>query len=194
MKVQPERSLAVVSPEVAAEWHPTLNGDLVPSEVAAQSNKKRWWLGKDCGHEWDAVVANRTRIRSGCAVCSGYKVVAGINDLATTHPEIAAEWHPTKNGDVKPSEVTFGSDVKHWWLGKECGHSWQAVSYGRAKGYGCAVCDGKAVEVGVNDLASRNPGLAVLWHPTKNGELTAEMVTYGSKKTVWWLSLSCGHE
>lgn len=34
-----------------------------------------------------------------CAVCANRVVVAGINDLATTHIELAKEWHPTKNGN-----------------------------------------------------------------------------------------------
>jgi hypothetical protein len=29
--------------------------------------------------------------------------------LADTHPEVAKKWHPTKNGDLTPEDVTKGS-------------------------------------------------------------------------------------
>ena len=31
------------------------------------------------------------------------------------------------------------------------------------------------------------PHLVKEWHPTKNGELTLNDLTHGSKKKVWWL-------
>ena len=30
--------------------------------------------------------------------------------LAETHPEVAKQWHPTKNGDLTPYDVTKGLD------------------------------------------------------------------------------------
>ncbi|MED4634714.1 zinc-ribbon domain-containing protein [Peribacillus frigoritolerans] len=38
-----------------------------------------------------------------------------------------------------------------------------------------------------NCLETIFPELAKEWHPTKNGKLTSEDVTDGSKKVVWWL-------
>ena len=40
---------------------------------------------------------------------------AGVNDLATKRPDLATEWHPTKNGDLKPTDVAAGSEKKAWW-------------------------------------------------------------------------------
>ena len=84
-------------------------------------------------------VANRTS-GNGCAVCAGKRVQVGYNDLATTDPAIAAEWHPTKNGDLTPQGVTRGSSRKVWWLCPECGHEWQATVSSRTSGSGCPVC------------------------------------------------------
>jgi hypothetical protein len=36
-------------------------------------------------------------------------------------------------------------------------------------------------------LLSSYPHLVKEWHPTKNGELTPNDFTHGSKKKVWWL-------
>jgi hypothetical protein len=59
--------------------------------------------------------------------------------LATTNPKLAAEWHPTKNGDLTPSSVMSGSNKKVWWKCGE-GHEWQAVISSRSKGAGCKEC------------------------------------------------------
>ena len=56
------------------------------------------------GHEWQATVNDRST-GYGCPVCSGNTVLAGYNDLATTHPELAKQWHPTKNGNKTPGNV-----------------------------------------------------------------------------------------
>ncbi len=40
------------------------------------------------------------------------KLQIGVNDLAATFPELAAQWHPDKNGDLLPSMVTAGSNKK----------------------------------------------------------------------------------
>ena len=34
--------------------------------------------------------------------------------LAETHPEVAKQWHPTKNGDLTPYDVTKGMNKKVW--------------------------------------------------------------------------------
>lgn len=49
--------------------------------------------------------------------CAKTKAVwPGFNDLATINPKLAAQWHPTKNGDLKPTQVTANSGYKVWWL------------------------------------------------------------------------------
>ena len=35
--------LSVTHPEIAAQWHPTMNGDLTPDDVVAGSHKKASW-------------------------------------------------------------------------------------------------------------------------------------------------------
>ncbi len=45
----------------------------------------------------------------------------------TIRPDIAMEWHPTKNLNLKPTEVTSGSNKRVWWKCSRCGHEWQAI-------------------------------------------------------------------
>ena len=60
-----------VEPKVAAQWHPTLNGQLTPRMVTAGSRRKVWWQCPE-GHVWKAVVYSRAGKRKcGCPVCAG---------------------------------------------------------------------------------------------------------------------------
>lgn len=81
------------------------------------------------------------------------KVIKGKNDLETVNPELAAQWHPTKNGELTPDDVAPMSDKKVWWLGK-CGHEWQAEISSRTQGHGCPYCSNQKILSGYNDLAT----------------------------------------
>lgn len=191
-------NLASQNPDLASQWHPTKNGNLKPELVRPKSNKKVWWLGK-CGHEWEATIASRNA-GAGCPYCSGYKALSGFNDLETLYPELALEWHPTKNQDLKPSMVRPGSDRKVWWL-CSYGHEYMQRIANRKNGEGCPYCKSEKISKAVKShhmikagsLAETHPQIAQEWHPTKNGELTPQNTVGGYSKKVWWLG-SCGHE
>ena len=172
-------------PEIAAQWHPTKNGGLCACDVTPHSGRKVWWICEQ-GHEWSAAVAHRVK-GSGCPVCANQVVIAGENDLATSHPHLAAQWDYEKNAPLTPQQLTYGSRKVVWWR-CEKGHAWQAQVKDRAKakGTGCPVCDGKKVVPGENDFASAFPDIAAEWHPTKNGELRACVVARYSGRKVWW--------
>jgi hypothetical protein len=182
--------LASSHPDLTSEWHPSKNRNLTPREVASSTNKKVWWLCSQ-GHEWEATPNDRHR-GTGCPVCAGRSVLRGFNDLATTNPTVATEWHPTKNGVVSPYDVTSGSHGKAWWLCSQ-GHEWEASIRNRHNGRGCPICAGKRVLVGFNDLGTTNPTVATEWHPTKNVDLTPRDVVSGTNKKAWWLCPQ-GHE
>ena len=61
------------------------------------------------------------------------------NSLAAVNPELAKEWHPTKNGDILPEYVSIHFNKKVWWKCSE-GHEWQASVNTRSKGHGCKEC------------------------------------------------------
>ena len=109
----------------------------------------------------------------------------GETDFATLWPELAAQWHPTRNGALTPSEVLPGSHRKVWWR-CEKGHEWQAEVKTRVNGCGCPVCANRKLAEGENDLATLRPELAAQWHPTRNGSLTPEGHTAGTRRQVWW--------
>lgn len=60
--------------------------------------------------------------------------------LAITNPEIAAEWHPDKNGTDTPETVRPASNKAFWWR-CEKGHVFQASPASRTRnGLGCPGC------------------------------------------------------
>ena len=110
--------------------------------VTASSNKKVWWQD-ELGHEWQASVIARAIKGTGCPYCTGKKVMAGFNDLMSQAPKIAAQWHPTLNGQRTPEMFTCGSNQKVWWRCGD-GHVWQApISRRYYEKSGCPVCIGK---------------------------------------------------
>ena len=132
-----KHTLDIENPELAEQWHPTKNGDLKPYMVMHKSRKKVWWLGS-CGHEWQATIKDRVD-GTGCPICKGKQILRGENDLATLYPNIAKEWHPTKNGGLTPYMIAPKSGKKVWWI-CEKGHEWQALVSDRTNGIGCPIC------------------------------------------------------
>ena len=89
-----------------------------------------------------ARVKDRTWKHAGCPYLTGHKIWVGFNDLATVNPPLAQQWHPTRNGTLKPSDVTAYSSRKVWWLykytdpktGKTFNYQWEeSVPTGHTK-------------------------------------------------------------
>ena len=184
----PGHSLFDLNKPIALQWHPTKNGSLTPAQVAPNSHKKVWWLCQK-GHEWQANISKRNLGR-GCPFCSNKKTDAG-NCLKKLRPDLAQEWHPTRNLPLTPYDVVPNSNKKIWWLCNKQ-HEWQAVVATRTRGNGCPYCSNRLVDKD-NCLQKLNPSVALQWHPTKNGPLTPSDIIPGSSKKVWWLCKK-GHE
>lgn len=79
--------------------------------------------------------------RSDCPACAGHDVTA-TNNLLARFPEVAADWHPTRNEPLAPRDVVPGSNKPVWW---QCtaGHEWR-TSPGLRTGQrnGCPACHG----------------------------------------------------
>lgn len=172
-------------PHLVKEWHPTLN-KLRAEDVTYKSNKKVWWIcSRNRDHVWEAIVHSRTR-GNCCPFCSGHKVNF-TNCLATVNKSLASEWHPTKNGQLKPTDVTGSSNKKVWWeCKKEKRHIWLASVNNRTNGNGCPYCSNKKA-CKDNCLATLNKKLSSEWHLTKNGKLKPTDVTISSDKKAWWI-------
>lgn len=126
--------------ELLKDWDYERNLPSRPSDYAPVSNFKVWWKCHICGYAWQSKISNRVHGR-GCPACNGRVLHVGHNDLATTHPELAAEWHPTKNGILKPTGVSYGQSRKVWWLCPK-GHAYLASLNKRTSDHtACPVCN-----------------------------------------------------
>ena len=68
------------------------------------------------------------------------KKISSDNNLLTRSPKISKEWHPTKNGDLTPFNITFGSGKKVWWICDK-GHEWKTTIVHRTRNKsGCPKC------------------------------------------------------
>ncbi len=187
-------SLVNLFPDVSREWHPIKNGNLEPKNFHYGSEFKAWWKCSKCNYEWQSTIKHRTRKRAnGCPACSNQKLVVGRNDLATTHPDLAKEWHPTKNGELTAQDVVSGGNKKYWWQCVKCGYEWSAtIVHRKFSKSGCPLCANKVLVPGVNDLATKFPIVAKEWDYEKNYPLTPSEIHSGSNKKVWWKCSACG--
>ncbi len=119
-------------PDVARRLDPELNGDLRAEDLHAHAGAMVWWRGS-CGHVWREKVSMRSmRVDDSCPYCKNSKLLRGFNDLATTHPELVAEWDFERNGDLGPTDVLANSNKRVWWKCKE-GHEWSGPVVNRVR-------------------------------------------------------------
>ena len=173
------------------QWDTQRNLPLAPDQISYGSKRKVWWRCQK-GHSWQAAVHTRTGSGTGCPVCAGKVAQTGENDLATLFPELARQWHPTKNGSLTPGQVLPRSHRMVWWI-CERNHEWRAQVKSRVAGCGCPVCANREIHPTKNDLATQYPQLVTQWHPTKNGNLIPERIPPGTTRKVWW-RCEKGHE
>lgn len=266
--IKGQNDLKTLYPDIAAQWHSALNGDVTPELVASHSNKKYHWLCEK-GHTYDCTPDKRVN-GEGCPYCNNRRLLVGYNDLETTYPGIAAEWNyslnegsprdytcrslykahwkcsicgneweakirdrvdskyklcpkctAAKRGEIKhrralldhggitdpfllsewdyerndrdPEEYTPKSNEEAYWVCSKCGYHFKAKINNRTLRKSCACCSGKVVVPGINDLATTHPNLIKEWHPTKNVDLLPSDVTYGMATRIWWVCPE-GHE
>jgi len=194
-------SLAAKRPDVVKMWDYERNGSLKPEMFSVSSNEELFWKCPDCGHKWKSSIGSMTRAgRYGCAECAKQRKgetftkrrVKERGSLLDNNPELAKEWHPTKNNDLKPEDITEGRFKPVWWKCTKCGYEWQASPNNRKKGVGCPHCSGRVPMPGVDDLATVNPELIKEWDFKKNIKKPSEFLPKSGKE-VYWKCSACGH-
>jgi len=134
--------LATKNPELASEWHPTLNGDLTPYDATCGNCiLDVWWqCSKNPKHKWIAKIYNRNN-GTNCPYCAS-KLPSEDYNLLFCNSELCEEWNYEKN-KKKPEEYLPYSHIKVWWKCKECGHEWPAIIQSRNSGLktGCPECN-----------------------------------------------------
>ena len=223
-------SIVETHPDVANEWDYNRNGDLKPEMFSSGYANKVWWVCSQCGNEYVSRIADRTRghgcpqcarqihgqrVRDGREKMKQVKIATGYekkDNIAITHPSVAAEWNYELNGDLRPELFTRGSSEKVWWTCPDCGRVYRAQITSRTQGSGCPECGYKIVgqkakirhdkikydrlhtDPSVRDsIVETNPDIAAEWNYELNGDLRPEMFSAGSARKVWWTCSKCGN-
>ena len=219
IKDLPENILLVKNPELTKEWYYEKNLDLKPWQVTYASAKKVWWLCQNiceiggCIHAYRSTIAHKSN-GSGCIFCNP----GGKNPLFCYHkslaylwPNVAKMWHPTKNIDLTPAEVTAKSHKSAWFrcpktnCSMNCTHDFSAlitnvVAAGNRNENmnGCPFCSGKSGEICKHlSLAFLFPKVASELHPTKNIDVKPETIFPRSGLLLWFKcekTFECGCE
>lgn len=113
------------------------------------------------------------------------------HNLKVINPKLAAEWHPAKNGKLRPEDILPASNKRYWWICKK-GHEWKAIGWNRLQGKGCPYCSHHKI-CEETSLAGLYPELIKEWHPDKNGDLDPKKLASKSHEKVWWVCKK-GHE
>ena len=174
--------LATTHPELAAE----LVDPSLTTQVHSGTHKTLAWTCGREGHQWKASVVSRSRLNAGCPFCSGRRPVPGVNDLATTHPELAAEL----SDPAQARSVGAGSTKKLIW--KCAKHdkpfTWTAPVRQRTRQpspSGCPACASREHRTYERrqTIAEAHPRLlALMVHPETDGQRTL-----GSDADIRWI-------
>jgi hypothetical protein len=207
--------LCDADPDVAEEWLYAKNCGWGPEDFSKGSNVKAWWQCSYCLRDYKAQIYNRTGNLSACPYCASKRVCTD-NSLEDLYPELSKEWHPTKNGKLKPSQVIKFSLKRAFWLCSKCSHEWDTTIAERTYlGSGCPECYrqrrqyskehhvkpphvpivlGETTDIPrewyenneFESLADSHRKVAKQWHPTKNGEWTPKDFSRASGVIAWW--------
>ncbi|WP_231925987.1 zinc-ribbon domain-containing protein [Micromonospora echinofusca] len=157
-------------PEVVVAWR-----DEQPIEDLTLRDRGMWKLECPNGHK--PRMSAYLYYTQGCQHCRAQKA----EPLTRAFPELAAQWHPTKNR-LTPDQVGETSRRRAWWISPCCAHEWEESPRDRVlqPALRCPLCN-----TILRSLAYRDPDLAAQWHP--GNALTAYHVKPFSSVTVRWV-------
>ena len=192
-----ESFLIDAHPDIAKQYDTSKNSKDIAT-ISSHSKIKYWWICSN-SHSWIDSPKARVKYGGGCPICSGRRLLTGVNDVMTLCPELALDYAPTNTKDL--SEVTCASTYNALWICHVCGKQWTAPISRRAKQkHGCPSCSRnidsrikKMIakgEVCEHGLAETNPELVREWDYSKN-EYGPEHYHAKSSQKVWWLCPQC---
>ena len=144
-------SLAEGAPAVAAQFHPTRNGNHTPQDVTCGSSRRLWWLcmegkcspGCSQPHEWRADPLHRVVRGQACPVCAGQQACS-CNSITFLFPEVVQTSWDWESNEVPPEQLMPGSSHHAHWkcMLHDPPHRWQACVNMRlgSRKSGCPAC------------------------------------------------------
>lgn len=194
---------------IVNEWHPTKNGNLQPEDVTLGSNKKVWFLCKECGNEWKTRVTDRVTKNVGCIVCGRSKRGDNIRKTKTTitlwskreeFPRLIKEYSP--DNIIPVEEVAWKSHKHCLWKCSTCKHTWSTAPLARILGnQGCPSCARQnrgesirkaKIKITLWDKRQDFPWLVNEY--SLENPILVNNISYRSAKLCIWICSKCHHK
>lgn len=134
------RDLRKIAPLLVAEWDVERNGSNVLENFQNEYDGYPHWICSK-GHKWQMRIDARTDQNQNCPYCSGRRIIPGETDLTTRFPDVAADWHHSRNDDLDPGVIAPFSHKFVWWV-CPAGHEdyFQQISKRTGRGTSCPEC------------------------------------------------------
>ena len=185
-------NLAVRRPDLLEQWDYEKNVGIKPEYVSEFSNRKIWWKCPKCHQSYLMKVVDRTgEKQSNCPICAGKRIVVGINDFASRHPDLLNEWDYERN-TISPQAIVSSSKKKIWW---KCpnGHNYQTSVYSRTGLHtNCPYCAHQKSD-GTNGFPVSYPELLEEWDYERNSVDPYSVLPFSNKK-YHWICKTCGYK
>lgn len=162
-------------PELARQ---VVNKSLLPTLAVGANDPIEWECEK--GHRWYARPYNRTNAKhpTACPICTGKRVIPGVNDLATLRPDVARLCANPEDA----THVTQFSNKKLEWVCKRGHHYWSTVCNMTIQESRCPYCSGRLPIPGKTDLATTHPKIA---RELADQSLATKLKARSNRKVEW---------
>lgn len=183
---RPTPSILESHPDKIKYWSFDLN-ESSPSEYNYGSSEIVWWIcPADPKHQWSQSVRRFCARKTDCMFCSRRPVQLAFQ-LSNRFPDIAKEWHKTRNNYLTPENVSYHSTRSVWWqCPAKAKHQWCSAVDHRTKGdEGCPYCAQKSILMS-KSLAKLAPDLTKFWDTKKNAGLSMNSVSPTISLSVYW--------
>ena len=183
-------------------WDQERNSSEAWATVTPRATRKVWWRCPECGERFESRVADMSSWPR-CPRCDERQraewraAYAQYKDTPVASvPELAAAW----DDEADPNQIMVAGGWELRRFACPRGHH-PRLSPLRYLQSGCPHCRGQrtteerlaALEIDP-DAFELNREIAAQWHPTRNGSLDVRHLSPTSRRPVWWLDASCGHE
>ena len=191
------RSIGLLRKDLIKEWDNETNYPLTPFDFTPGSSKRVGWKCGICGNKWIAIIKNRC-IGHGCPSCKHRRLsllrsTPKNNSLMTMNPQLSLQWHPTKNGNLKPQDICCHSNRSVWWKCPDCNYEWESIINIRMKSKYQSCPKHPLLLPFKKSLSFLDPDLAREFNGSNNPHITPDNLSLGSKWIIHWKCGKCGY-
>ena len=179
---------ATLEPVISKDYDEEKNGNTAGDVLI--TNRPVYFKCKN-GHSFKRPIIQHIKSNGKCPVCANKRIEKGINDLATTNPEIATLLSP--NNERKADTLLPSFKLKVAWICPTCNGEYYAPVEDMVNGLAeCPYCGNQKPLAGFNTLKALYPEIAE--HLSPNNDFTADEILPTRYGSIKWICPTCGGE